>query len=134
MITRQLLKIWRSYGCQLGILYYFSDLTVLQLQLINRDSYDRTIARCQYTFRIPKMMIFTITNYTKFANCIIIMSEMSGEPQKFEDDRLDFYNTKTVLVKNQLYVFKFGRPVSVYKISDFTRNKHLVKTSLDTLP
>ena len=48
MVMRPLPKILVSYGCQVCILQYYSDsrLEVLKLQLINRNSYGRLIARC----------------------------------------------------------------------------------------
>ena len=39
-----------------------------------------------------------------------------------------------VVVNKELYVFKRGNPVSAYKIADFTRSEHLVKTTLSSLP
>ena len=57
---RPLPKIMRSYGCQDNILDFLSELQVLQLQLIDTDSYGRTIARCQFTFPIRnEMFAFT---------------------------------------------------------------------------
>ena len=38
-----------------------------------------------------------------------------------------------MVVLNELYAFKYGRPVSAYKIADFTSTDHLV-TNLSTLP
>ena len=52
----------------------------------------------------------------------------------FEDDCLDFTNRKTVLVNKDLYTFKEGKPVSTYKIANFTSSAHLVKTTLAILP
>ena len=39
-----------------------------------------------------------------------------------------------MVVKKELYAFKFGSPVSVYKYTDFISTDHLVKTTLSTLP
>ena len=58
MIGRPLRKVWLSYGAQLAILGYFTSLEVLKLQLIDRDTYNRTIARCQFSF-ILKVFAFT---------------------------------------------------------------------------
>ena len=95
----------RSYGCQLGVVTYLSEKQVLQLQLIDRDSYCRTIARCQYTFRLPKKIAFTFP-YGKVANCIILVDGVTGEVHKYEDNRFDFRGTKTVVVLNELYAFR----------------------------
>ena len=91
---------------------------MLQLQLIDRDSYGRTIARCQFAFHLPEMIAFTYPN-GKLANCILLVGEKGREPQKFQDDSLDFNQTKTVLAKKQLYAFKDGNPVTAYKIAAF---------------
>ena len=53
--------------------------------------------------------------------------------QKFDHDSYMFTNTKTVVVKNELYGFEYGDPVSAYKIANFFSNDHLV-TTLPTLP
>ena len=74
MIRRPLRKIMRSYGCQLGVVTYLTELEVLQLQRIDRDSYGRTIARCQYTFPIPKKMtVFTYPYDSIYSKCIILL-------------------------------------------------------------
>ena len=81
MIMRPLPKIWLSYGCQLEILHFLPDLEVLQLQLIDQDTYGRTIVRCQYTFRLPKMIAFTCREGNKFTKCIMLLSDrVGGEP------------------------------------------------------
>ena len=136
MSRRPLTNIWVSYGCQLAIINFLSDLEVVPLQLINRESYERTIGRCQYSFHLPKKMIaFTFPIYMskELDKCIILLDGMTGEVQKFENDRLDFANTHTVVVEKKLYAFKYGNPVSAYKIADFTSTHHLV-TTLSTLP
>ena len=58
---------------------------------------------------------------------------MTGEVKKFDNDRLDFTDTHTVVVKNQLYAFKYRFPVSIYKIVDFNSTDHLI-TTLPALP
>ena len=80
------------------------------------------------------MLAFTFSSGKKLTGCIMHVKERGGEPQLLEDDRLDFKDTKTVLVKNELYVFKEGCPVSAYKIAYFTSTDHLVKITLSTLP
>ena len=47
------------------------------------------------------------------------VKEMGGEASKFEDDRLDFTFTKTVIVKLDLYGFRDGSPVKAFKIAYF---------------
>ena len=133
MMRRPLPKIWLSYGCMICVFAYFSDMEVLQLQLINRDSYARIVVRCQYVWRIPKMSAFTIADSDYFSKCILLVNDIGGEPQKFEDDRLDFSDTKTVLVNKELYVFTGGKPVSVYKVAHFNSSENLVKIALPAL-
>ena len=123
----------RSFGCQLFVFYYLSELEVLRLQCIDRDTYGRTIARCQETFRIRNEMIAFTFQERRFKKSIFLLNSVTGEAKKFRDDRFDFKATRTVVVKNELYAFKEGCPVSVYKIANFTSNDHLV-TDLSTLP
>ena len=158
MSRRPLPNIWRSYGAQLCIIDYYSHskIKVLQLQLINRESYNRTIGRCQSTFPIRnEMFVFTFPLVGKLQKCIMILNGVTGEVQKFEHDSFNFKNTLTVVVKKELYAFKYGGPVSAYKIAnffsgvgggqvrlgrsvrviaDFFSNDRLVKTTLSTLP
>ena len=65
---------------------------MLQLQRIDRDSYGRTIARCQYTFHLPKMIAFTFPR-GKFANSIILLDGVTGEVQRFGYSRPIFSDT-----------------------------------------
>ena len=37
-------------------------------------------------------------------------------------------------MNKDLYAFKYGNPVSAYKITDFSSSEHLVKTTLSPLP
>ena len=71
----------------------------------------------------------------KLTKSIMLLDGVSGEAQKFEDDRFDFNNTLTVVVKKDLYAFKDEEdcPLSVYKIADFTSSENLVMTTLPTL-
>ena len=135
MSRRPLPNIWRSYGAQLCIIDYYSHskVKVLQLQLINRESYNRTIARCQYTLYLPEMIAFTFP-LGKLVKSIMLLDGVTGEVRMIEDDRFDFTLTRTVVVLNELYAFKAGSPVSAYKIADFTSSENLVKTTLPTLP
>ena len=80
------------------------------------------------------MIAFTFPSGRQFNKSIFLLKRWTGEVQRFEDERLDFTDTRTVLVKNKLYVFAYGSPVSVYSIADFTSTAHLVKTTLSTLP
>ena len=52
------------------------------------------------------MFVFTFPVSLKLSKCIMLVKGMSGEPQKFQDNRLDFKDTKTVLVKKELFAFK----------------------------
>ena len=85
-----------------------------------------------YTFHLPEMIAFTFPT-GKFKKSIMLLDGVTGEALKFEDDRLEITSTKTVVVKNKLYAFKMGSPVSAYKIANFYSNDHLV-TTLSTLP
>ena len=94
MMRRPLPKIMRSYGCQLGVFEYLSELEVLQLQLIDRDSYERTIARCLYTFHIRnKMLAFTYHSGNRLSKSIILLNDVTGAVQNLYDDRLSFKGT-----------------------------------------
>ena len=110
MIRRPLPKIWLSYGCQNNILDFLSKLEVLQLQVLGRDTYNRTIARCQYTYPISKMFAFTWRFGTHHNDCIMLwktlLNGLTGEHQFFEDDRLDLKNAVTLVVYKELYAFK----------------------------
>ena len=64
----------------------------------------------------------------------MLLDGVSGERRMIEDDRFDFNDTRTVVVLNELYAFKYGIPVSGYKIADLTSSKNLVMTTLPTLP
>lgn len=79
------------------------------------------------------MIPFTINDDRQFENSVIYQHEIGGEQRKFKDNRMNFYMTQTVLVNRDLYVFKFGSPVSACKYADFT-TKYLAKTILSALP
>jgi len=79
------------------------------------------------------MIAFTFNMDRKLTKSIMLLDGVSGEAQKFEDDRFDFNNTLTVVVKKDLYAFKDEEDVSAYKIADFSSNDYLV-TTLSTLP
>ena len=72
------------------------------------------------------MIAFTIPG-GKHAKSIMLLNGMT-EAQKFEHHSFNFTDTKTVVVKNELYVFKNGHPVTAYKIArhNFTSTDHLV--------
>ena len=100
MIRKSLPNIWRSYVAQLCIIDYYSHskVKVLKLQLINKESYKRTIARCQYIFHLSEMIAFTFP-MGKLLKCIMLLNGWTGEVQKFEDARLSFMDTRTVVVE-----------------------------------
>ena len=60
------------------------------------------------------MIAFTSSGI-KLAKCIFLVK--FGEAHKFEDDRLNFMDTKTVVVNKELYAFKDGNPVSAFKFN-----------------
>ena len=62
------------------------------------------------------------------------LDEVAGGGEKFEDPRLDLMATRSVMVKKDLIVFKFGGPVSAYKYTDLNDAELLQKTTLATLP
>lgn len=64
------------------------------------------------------------------------MDPITGETRRFEDQRFDFEKAISVIVYNELYVFKASKsdPVKVYKYKGFTRAETLVKTTLSNLP
>ena len=139
MNTKSQAKVWRSYGGQITILTYLADLEVLQLQSLDQDSYNRTIARCEYTFRIQiKMIAFTFPSSRNLSNCIMLLENIAGEEvtRKFMDHRLNFTDTQTVVVNKEMYAFarKYEGSVLVYKLSNFTSAEHLVKTTLPAVP
>ena len=55
---------------------------------------------------------FTIPDSTKFKSIVMRLDEVAGEGVQVEDQRLDLYKTRSVMVNKDLYVFKFGAPVS----------------------
>ena len=58
----------------------------------------------------------------------------TGEAVKFDDNRLDFNHTSTVVVKKDLYAFKPGYPVEAYKIINFASILPLRRIEKITLP
>ena len=79
------------------------------------------------------MLAFTFSLEKNLTKSIILLDGVTGEVQKFDFKILNFFYTRTVVVKKELYTFKYGRPVSAYKIADFTRKKCKF-TTLSTLP
>ena len=78
------------------------------------------------------MIAFTYP-WGKLVKSIMLLDGVSGEALQLEDDRFKFKYTLTVVVKKDLYAFKFASPVSAYKIADFTSMDRLI-TYLSTLP
>ena len=78
------------------------------------------------------MIAFTF-HMTKFAKSIMLLDRVTGEAKRFQHDRFDFTDSRTVVVLNELYAFKAGRAASAYKIANFFSNDHQV-TTLPTLP
>ena len=77
---------------------------------------------------------YTFPLLDKFSKSIMVLNEIIGKAQQVEDERFEFKDARTVLVKNKLYTFQFGSPVSACKYTDFTSPFNLVKTALSTLP
>lgn len=63
-----------------------------------------------------------------------MFNDFTEETRQIEDERLDFNETRPVLVKQQLYVFKRGCPVSAYKYVNLYETDQLIKTTLASLP
>ena len=80
------------------------------------------------------MIAFTFHAVGELVKSIMLMDGVTGEVRKFEDDRFDFDDTRTVFVLKELYAFKWGSPVTAYKIANFTSSENLVVTTLPTLP
>jgi len=80
------------------------------------------------------MIAFTFP-FGKLKKSIMLLDGVTGEVRMIKDDRFDFTDTRTEVVKKELYAFKAGSPaMSAYKIADFTSSENLVKTTLPTLP
>ena len=79
------------------------------------------------------MIAFTFPIGRALTKCIFVLNK-KGEAQNFKVNCVDFKDTRTVLVGKELYIFKFGSPVSSYKIADFNNAEHLSITALSTLP
>ena len=62
------------------------------------------------------------------------MDNLTGEVQRFEDERLDIDISKTLLVEKDLYVFTGGSPVRASKFTHFTNTEKLAKITLSSLP
>ena len=113
------------------------ELTIENLeQAVTTVSLDDPAALHDIKLKIqgPKF-VFTLT-WEKFAQTIILFDEFTGKGQKrsYEDQRIDFINSKSVLVKKDLFTFKDGSPVKAYKYTNFTNTEKLIKTALSTLP
>ena len=55
---------------------------------------------------------FTYPAGPKFKSIVMRLDEVAGEGAQVEDQRLDFEDTRSVMVKKDLFVFAFGAPVS----------------------
>ena len=73
------------------------------------------------------MYVFTFSYGPKFKNTVIVFDQGTGIARHFDDNRLDFLMTRSVMVKKDLFVYKFGCPVMAYKYSNFTDVEQLVK-------
>ena len=76
------------------------------------------------------MFAFTFYSGNTHVHSIYLLKK--GEAQKFTYSyrTLDFDNTKTVVVRDELYAFRAGDILPCYKIADFTSEESLVKTTL----
>ena len=50
----------------------------------------------------------------------MIFDEFTGEGRCFEDKRVEFFATKSVLVKRDLFTFTEGSPVTACKYTNFS--------------
>ena len=80
--------------------------------------------------------MFAFTFAGKLSKSILLLNGVTGEAQKFEHDSFNFTDTtSTVVIKKELYVFKYSSPVSAYKIADFTSSKkNLAITTFPSFP
>ena len=106
--------------------------------MLNKESYNRSIARCRYTFRLPKLIAFTLDEHPIFTASIFLAKprEAYRITNSSSDFSFDFRDTKTVLVREMLYAFDNHKdnPVSAFKVTNFTSPDYLMKTTLSTLP
>ena len=70
------------------------------------------LAKVQLKINGPRYT-FTYSGSVKFAHIVMRLDEVTGEGVQVEDQRLDFEDTRSVMVNKDLYVFKDGAPVSV---------------------
>ena len=69
------------------------------------------LAEVQLKINGPRFS-FTCPQYSKWKNIVMRLDEVAGEGVQVQDQRLDLYHTRSVMVNKDLYVFKAGAPVS----------------------
>ena len=47
------------------------------------------------------------------------LDEVAGVGELFKDPRLDFKNTRSLMINKHMLAFKFGAPVSAHKYTNF---------------
>ena len=48
---------------------------------------------------------FTWNSGTKLNKTVVVLDETTGEPRKIVDERFDFQNSKTVVIRKDIHVF-----------------------------
>ena len=64
----------------------------------------------------------------------MLFDEITREGRLYKDPRLDFKDTRSLLINNELYTLKDGNPVTAYKYGNFTDAQKMVMTTLENLP
>ena len=55
-------------------------------------------------------IVFTFCD-KRFYKSIFVLNELKGEAQRLEDNRFYLKQTRTLVVDNKLYAFRYGSPV-----------------------
>ena len=64
----------------------------------------------------------------------MIFDEVSRKGRSLKNKRFNFEDTRSLLVKKELYTFAYGAPVTAYKYVNFSSTEQPIKTDLSTLP
>ena len=70
----------------------------------------------------------------RFTSIVMRFDEVAGDGRQFYHQRLDFEDTRSVMVGRNLHAFKFDGPVKAYKYTEFNNTQLLRKTTLATPP
>ena len=64
----------------------------------------------------------------------MLLNEATEEGLEIKDQRLDVKDAISIPIKKDLFVIKWGSPVSAFRYSYFTDKELLTKITLGTLP